>query len=249
MRFRFWRCAATALVLMLIGRTLTHAADNSTKSTDVAKLPLVLHETFSEGVDRWQPADPKGWKLIDVDGGKAFSLFAQNDVKTPHRSPRNVAIYKDLPVSDCVLEVKVKSTVPEQPHRDVVLVFGYQNPSKFYYVHFASQTDPVAHHQIFIVNDADRKKITEQGSEGVKWDDGWHHLKVVRNVGDGLIAAYFDDMEKPVMTAHDTTIRFGRIGIGSFDDLADFAEVKLSGSKVKPPLNEGIDGPAAAIPR
>ncbi len=226
------RVAAIALLIVTCNGNTVPSAETTTKpSADVAKLPLLLDETFSKGIDHWQPADPKGWKLIDADSGKAFSLFAQNDVKTPHRSPRNIAIYKELPVSDCILQVKVKSTVPEQPHRDVVLVFGYQNPSKFYYVHFASQTDPVAHHQIFIVNDADRKKITEKGSEGVKWTTGWHHLKVVRHVEDGLIEAYFDDMEKPIMTAHDTTIKSGRIGIGSFDDLADFAEVKLWGSK------------------
>jgi len=52
-----------------------------------------------------------------------------------------------------------------------------------------------------------------------------------------------DDMEKPTMTAHDKTFKSGRIGIGTFDDTADFAEVKLWGNKAKPALNEGIDSP------
>ena len=117
-------------------------------------------------------------------------------------------------------------------------MFGYQNPAHLYYVHFApAKNDPNAD-QVFIVNDADRKMITDKDhpSPGIDWGDQktWHRLKIVRKVNDGLIEAYFDDMEKPIETAHDKTFTWGRIGIGTFDDTADFAEVKLWGEKVKP---------------
>jgi hypothetical protein len=128
--------------------------------------------------------------------------------------------------------VKVQSTIKEYPHRDTCLVFGYQNPQRFYYTHFASRMDPHAN-QIFIVNDAERKKISEKSSDGVKWTDGWHHLKIVRKVKDGLIEAYFDDMTTPIMTAHDKTFTWGQIGIGTFDDTANFSEVKVWGDVVK----------------
>ena len=49
-----------------------------------------------------------------------------------------------------------------------------------------------------------------------------------------LIEGYFDDMETPIMTAHDKTFTWGQIGIGSFDDTARYSEVKLWGNVAKP---------------
>ncbi len=228
--------AAQFFFALIIG-TSAIAADKSAakKSSEAPKYPLLLDENFSSGADRWQPASPEGWKLIDIDGGKAFSSFKVIDLtkKLPHRSPWDVALLKNINVGDFVLEVKLRETAREYPHRDAVLFFGYQDPSHFYYVHFApAKGDPHAD-QIFIVNNADRAKITENDSAGVKWGEktDWHRLKIVRHVEDGLIEAYFDDMEKPYMTAHDKTFTSGRIGIGTFDDTADFSEVKLWGKK------------------
>jgi hypothetical protein len=128
------------------------------------------------------------------------------------------------------LEAKVRSTHPDYGHRDVCLVFGYQDPSHFYYVHLGKQADDHAN-QIFIVNEAPRTKISLTSTDGTNWDDQWHHVKVVRRAADGAIEVYFDDMEKPVMTARDKTFLTGRIGIGTFDDTSDWAWIKLDGVK------------------
>src|SRR5262245_19007877 len=117
------------------------AADKGTEKTSASeqKLPLLLDENFASGADRWQPASPEAWKLIDIDGGKAFSCTKVVDLtkKLPHRSPWDVALLKNNNVGDFVLEVKMRETAKEYAHRDAVLIFGYQDPSHFYHVHFA----------------------------------------------------------------------------------------------------------------
>ncbi len=72
--------------------------------------PLLIDENFSTGVARWEPASPEGWKIIDIDGGKAYSEFHSIDIskKLPHRSPWNIALLKDFVVSDFVLEVRMR---------------------------------------------------------------------------------------------------------------------------------------------
>ena len=85
-----------------------------------------------------------------------------------------------------MLEVKLQSTVKDYDHRSLVLVFGYQDPAHFYYVHFGKKTDDHAN-QIFIVNGAPRLKISTKTTPGTAWDDAWHEVKIVRNVGDGSI--------------------------------------------------------------
>ena len=56
-----------------------------------------------------------------------------------------------------------------------------------------------------------------------------HHVKIVRNIKDGLIQVYFDDMQSPVMATHDKTFTHGRFGVGSFDDTGMFDEIRIWG--------------------
>jgi hypothetical protein len=196
------------------------------------KLPLVFADDFTKGAGRWQPTDPKAWKVIDTKEGKAYSQFRNSKYRPPHRSPLNIALVKDLVVGDFVLEAKVQSTARDYPHRDMCLFFGYQGPAKFYYVHLARRSDDHAN-QVFIVNEAPRKKISTKTTPGTPWTDGWHRVKVVRRIADGSIAVYFDDMKKPVMTATDRTFTWGRVGVGSFDDTGNWTDVKVHGTKVK----------------
>jgi hypothetical protein len=79
------------------------------------------------------------------------------------------------------------------------------------------------------VNDAARKKISLTSTSGTNWDDNWHTVRVVHNDDTGDIAIYFDNMEKPVMTAKDKTFSGGRIGIGTFDDTSDWDDVVVRG--------------------
>jgi hypothetical protein len=196
-------------------------------------LPLVFEDDFEKGADRWEPTDPKGWKVIETKQGKVFSQFRKDSAsKPPHRSPYHIALVKDVVVSDFVLQAKCQSTVKDYPHRDLCLFFGYQDAAHFYYVHLGKRTDDHAN-QIFIVNAADRKKISTRTTPGTNWTDGWHNVKVVRSVADGTINVYFDDMKNPVMTAKDTTFTWGRVGVGSFDDTGNWDDVKLWGKKVE----------------
>ena len=54
--------------------------------------------------------------------------------------------------------------------------------------------------------------------EGVK-------VRLVRDSTSGLIQVFFDNMDRPAMTAHDRTFGKGRIGVGSFDDTGMFDEI------------------------
>lgn len=195
-------------------------------------LPLLFQEDFEKGADRWEPTDPAAWKVIDTKDGKVFSQFQQSKFKPPHRSPLNFALVKDLTVGDFVLEAKCQSTVKDYAHRDLCLFFGYQDPAHFYYVHLGKKTDDHAN-QIFLVNKADRVKISTKTSEGTNWTDNWHKLKLVRKVGDGAIEVFFDDMKTPVMTASDKTFTWGRVGVGSFDDTGNWDDIKVWGVKAE----------------
>lgn len=214
---------------LLLALGLTALAVAADKPAD-KKQPLLFQDDFRKGAGRWQPTDPAAWKVIDTGKGRAYSQFRQSDYKPPHRSPLNISLVKDLVVGDLVLEARAQSTTRDYPHRDMCLFFGYKDAGHFYYVHLGKKTDDHAN-QIFIVNGAARKKISTKTSAGTPWTDGWHHVKVVRRVADGSIRVYFDDMKTPVMTATDKTFLRGRVGVGSFDDTGNWADVKVYGSR------------------
>lgn len=210
-------------------------------ATDV-ELPILLADDFEHGMDHWQTTDPDSaksvWSVIPGggrEGNHILRVSGPSDFKPPHRSPLSTALIKDIVVGDFELTARVQSTAPNAgPHRDLCFFWGYQDPAHFYYVHLGGKADPHAC-QIFIVNDADRKMITVDQATGTPWTDGWHDVKIVRNVDTGTMAAYFDDMTKPLMTAEDKTFTWGQVGVGTFDDNGNFDDVVLRGERVNRP--------------
>lgn len=199
-------------------------------------LPLVYADDFEHGMSRWQTTDPNPakpfWKIVDLKNAageptKALRVTGMSDYQPPHRSPPSIALLKDVVVSDFELTAQVQSTnVNAGAHRDMCIFWGYQDPAHFYYVHFGAKADPNAC-QIFIVNNAPRTPITEKEAAGTPWTEGWHAVKVVRRISDGAIEVYFDDMEEPMMTAHDNTFTWGQVGLGTFDDNGNWDEFQL----------------------
>lgn len=194
------------------------------------KLPLIFKDDFTKGAEHWLPTDSAAWKVVKTDAGHAYNQFKMSSFKPPFRSPHNISLVKDIKVTDFVFEAKVHSTGKDGDHRDMCLFFGYQDPSHFYYVHMAKKTDERAN-QIFIVDGADRKKVSTKTTPGTPWDDKWHQVKLVHEASKGDIALYFDDMKTPIMKAHDHTFTWGQVGIGSFDDSGLWTDIKLHGNR------------------
>lgn len=191
-------------------------------------MPLVFSEDFQSGRDKWETTDDKSWEFIDEDGKKSFGLNKRISAYQPKvRSPHNIALIKDLKLSDFVLIFKVRSTKDTGNHRDCCAFFCHQDPEHFYYVHLGAKPDP-ASGQIMIVNNEPRRPLTDNKKE-VPWDDAWHTVKVVRYSETGSIMVYFDDMKNPQMSITDKTLASGRIGIGSFDDMNAFDDVRVYG--------------------
>jgi hypothetical protein len=165
--------------------------------------------------------DSKAWRLGNEGGAGYLELFGASEYKPKHRSPLNIALLKGKAFGDVVLDLEVCSTVPVAPNQDMIFVCGFQSPTKFYYCHVATKYDGKAHHNCFIVNDADRAPIGKDVSGGVNWGTGvWHKVRIDRRASDGTTKVYFDDMTTPVMRAEDKTFGVGLVGVGSFDDKA-----------------------------
>lgn len=219
------RFAMLALLLFPIA-----ASANEPDRPEVAgDLPLLFP---GEAKAKWTFTDPDAWRLkVDEEGGLVLEQHKASEYEPKVRSPFNIALIDGLDVSDFVLDLKVHSTTRDYGHRDLCFFFGHQDPSHFYYVHLGKKADEHAH-SIFLVNDEPRVSIAKERTDGTPWTDEWHHVRIVRKVEPGTIAVFFDDMETPIMTTTDTTFTHGGIGVGSFDDTGEFADIRIWGRKV-----------------
>lgn len=164
-------------------------------------------------------------------GNGLLSLVKAGTPGGPIRRPSALAVLNTPVFGDATLEVDVRSTaaMPDvTPRRDVLLVVGYQSPTRFYYAHISSVRDDV-HNGIFLVNDGDRRRIDEASATAPLVDRDWHRARVVREAGSGRIAVYFGDGAAPIMRATDRTLPTGLVGVGSFDDTAEFRRVRVLG--------------------
>jgi len=191
-------------------------------------LPLAFFEDFESGAGRWVQTDPNAWKVTAADQGHVYSLYQQSKYEPPVRSPFNIARIKDLSVSDFVIQARMEQTGKEYGHRDMVIVFGYQDPAHFYYVHIATKADAAAN-SIFIVNGQPRTSIAKERTEGTDWSTGLHDVRIVRNAATGAIEVFYDHMDKPIMRAADKTFLSGGLGFGSFDDTGNIDDVIVWG--------------------
>lgn len=224
--------------------------NDSTQPTDKPAEPTFvdfsnvesIYETEFASTEDWQFVDD-GWKQKTIEGGKVLSLHKKkSDYKPTVRSPTHIALLKEKKFKDFRLDVRVYSTHKDYGHRDVCLFFGYKSPTEYYYVHLGKVTDDRCN-QIFVVNNADRAKISTMTSTGTPWDGNWHDVRIERDTISGEIRIYFDDLLNPVMTANDKTFLEGQIGLGSFDDTAEFDNLRVSGpAKEKKPSADKSDG-------
>ena len=192
--------------------------------------PLLYENNFDKASSMadFEFTDPSVWRLSDTLNNQSLELFAQSEYESRVRSPFNIALLKSVRVGNFVLEADLKQTGREYGHRDMCLFFGFVNATNFYYMHIASATDQYAHN-IFIVNDEPRTAISEKTTEGINWGDGWNKIRLERNVEQGTIKLFFNDMNQPIMEATDTHFLDGYVGFGSFDDTGMIDNIKLWG--------------------
>lgn len=199
---------------------------------EAARKPL-FSDDFEDGeAQEWEPNIPENWRIEEEQGSLCYQLTSPGEPGEV-RAPTSWSLLKDFDVSSFIFtgRLRCKSSM-DNPHRDMVIVFHYQDPTHFYYVHFSASSDE-NHNIIGLVNGKDRVKINHEppgGSDARLTDMGFHDFKVSYHAETGEIKAYLDDMTTPIMTATDRTFGHGLVGVGSFDDTGSFDDIELWGT-------------------
>jgi hypothetical protein len=181
----------------------------------------------SRGLADWDIEGSGKWRVA----ANTLVLYEAGVPAGPIRKPAAMAILKSAPIGDFTLEVDVKSTAPaDLAVRDVLLIFGYQSPTRFYYVHLSARTDAV-HNGIFLVHDADRRRLDPPTSRAPLTDQAFHRVRLERETATGRIEVFFDNDPQPVLSTTDRTLIEGRVGVGSFDETAEFGQIGVKSAR------------------
>ena len=208
------------------GQSVTAAA-----AADCAVGSTVVGNTMAAG--NWAPLTPSRWRFPGTE-------VIQTKAGTPPSGPRRPYEYAVLtkgPVFGPVqIDAEVRIDTPVQlKTRDVVVLFGYRSKTSFYYVHLSTDNTIYPHNGIFLVNNADRLRIDDQwnGSVGAKpaiTDAAYHAVRVRHCAATGEIAVFVDGATTPLMTATDRTLKAGRVGFGSFDNIGRIRNLTVTGT-------------------
>lgn len=234
---RHFLASLLTLLALLAAHPIAPAADALPPGVP-PEYRLLYQQDFAsaDALQDFEFSDPAAWRWARETGARpgALELHQQSKYSPRVRSPFNIALLAGREFGDFVLEADLVQTGREYGHRDMVVVFAAKDPANFYYTHIATKTDDHAHN-IFIVNDEPRRKISTRTTDGANWGlDVWHKVRVERRLADGSIRVFFDDLTTPIMTATDQHFDFGRIGFGSFDDTGKIARVRIWGPALAP---------------
>lgn len=176
----------------------------------------------------WQVPAAADWKVDHESGTEVLRLVAARGPLPGPRRPIQFAL-ADTDYARVSVEADVKPLA-----RSLLIVFAYRDPAHFDYAHLSIDTgtkQPV-HNGIFHVYGGERVRISnERGPAAFAATGRWYHVKLTHDAQAGTVSVTVDGRAVPALNAVDLSLGGGRVGIGSFDETAEFKNVKITGTK------------------
>ncbi len=210
------QCQTSVLLLVIFCLCLPALGGFATQTvTDDFATPADLNA--------WQMDHPEDWDILR-DGDLGYLHMKRAREPGVPRRPLQFARLRNVQVESFQLSVRVR-----RAQKSVIVVFDYVDTLHFYYAHLSvdAGSDALPHNGLFLVDGGPRRRIAGAGSTPALPDQAWHDVKIVRNVPSGLIQVFMDQETVPRFSVVDHTLGHGQVGLGSFDEMGDFASLRL----------------------
>jgi hypothetical protein len=197
----------------------------------IAPLALLASGTLQVFGHSWIVYNPADWNISQDNGTPVLHLVTPRNPLPGPRRPIQFAIAETQNFGDVTVEGDVR---PLQ--RSLMIVFSYQDASHFDYAHLSIDTaKKQSHHNgVFHVYEGERVRISSpDGPAAFPETKHWYHVKLVHREKTGSVDVFVDGHAIPALHAVDLSLTTGKLGLGSFDETADFKNVKISGSAAK----------------
>jgi hypothetical protein len=147
------------------------------------------------------------------------------------RRPTTFALLESNPYSKVTVEAEVKRN-----GKSVIIVYGWQNDAHYDYVHISVDTaaSQNAHNGIFHIFGGERVRISSLEGPGSLPTQDWTPVKLVFDGESGKCYVEVNGKRNPSLEAVDLSLRWGRVGLGSFNETGDFRNVRVVGETREP---------------
>ena len=186
---------------------------------------LAARDTLQVFGHAWTVPYASDWRIESIKGTPVLELLHARGPLPGPRRPIQFALAETPALKHATLDLDAR---PLQ--KSLILVFAYRDVEHFDYAHLS--TDAAAaephHNGIFHVYGGERVRISaEEGPAAFPATQHWYHVRLMTDAQSGAVQVYIDGRFIPSLHAVDLSLRGGKIGLGSFDETAEFKNVKL----------------------
>lgn len=174
----------------------------------------------------WRVRVATDWK-VDREGGVEVLRLVQKRGPLPGpRRPIQFALSEVPAYSRLTVEADVKPLA-----RSLLIVFGYRDEAHFDYAHLSTDTgtkQPV-HNGVFHVYGGERVRISnERGPASFPASGQWYRVRLTHDARTGTVDVLVNGRAVPALHAVDLSLGAGKVGLGSFDETAEFRNVRIA---------------------
>ncbi|HZR36446.1 MAG TPA: hypothetical protein VFA75_13825 [Nevskia sp.] len=195
--------------------------------------PLLLWTSAVQAADalavfgrQWTVPAAADWRLGGEGGAATLHLVTGREPPPGPRRPVQFALTEIPRYDELTVEADVKPL-----GRSLIIVFAYRDAAHFDYVHLSidAGTGVPAHNGVFHVYGGERVRISRpEGPPAFPRNNHWYHAKLTHDARSGAIAVTVDGRAVPALGAVDVSLGPGQVGLGSFDETAEFRNVEIT---------------------
>ncbi len=174
----------------------------------------------------WTVYSAQDWAVTGSGNAQILALRTGRDPLPGPRRPFQFALTDVAPYRTLSVEGDVR---PLQ--RSLMIVFAYQDEAHFDYAHLSVDTGVKQpyHNGVFHVYGGERVRISStRGPSAFAASRQWYHFKLTHQAATGEVNVLVDGKPIPALHAIDLSLGAGRVGLGSFDETAEFKNIKIT---------------------
>lgn len=202
--------------------SLGFACATSEESTRFSFIDNYLGDTSN-----WLIHHESRWNVVMDEGDFRWGINTTNYHNLSGGRLGEYALIKNRTYGDFIFTAMVKSSdnTTHNPSRDYDVIFGYHTPYNYYYMMFSTNKNNT---DLFIVRNGEREFVA--GSDIFAVPDSRYHNISIERTGSHIMILF--DGQK-VLETYDSSFGEGRIGIGSFNDMVLWDDIRVMDTRYR----------------
>jgi hypothetical protein len=189
---------------------------------------LAAADSISVFGEKWTVQSASDW--VVANNLLQLKVSAEPPAGQPRR-PTKYALLESKPYSKVTVEGEVRRN-----GRSVIIVYAWQDDAHYDYAHISVDTGASqnVHNGMFHIFGGERVRMSSLEGPGSLPTQDWTPVKLEFDGETGRCYVEVNGKRNPSLEAVDLSLRWGRVGLGSFDETGDFRNVKVTGTTREP---------------